>query len=197
MFMKEDYALVLEFLPFGRTSEARQEPIAQVIGEQYFTLLEVITKPGAALSAFERVYIGRDAREKVERIKRRIVYRELTNSAQKEVEIAIRKLISQREPEFVSFLNKAGSISIRAHSLELLPNIGKKNLEAILTEREKKPFSSLSEVKIRVPHVANIEEDIVKRIIQELGGEEKYYLFVKIPPKSPEEREQEYRERRY
>jgi len=197
MFKREENALVLDFLPTGKAGEARQEPTAQLIGEQYFTLLEVVAKPGVQLKSFDKVYIGMGERDKIERIKCRLVYNQLTNAAQQEVEKAIRQVFSEREQDFVGLINRAGPINIRIHSLELLPNVGKKNLEALLAERDKKPFASFEDIKARVPHLAHVEDSILQRVIMELKAEEKYYLFVKIPPKEEEEGERRYGDRRY
>ena len=189
MFRKEEHALVLDYLPHGKAGEGKQEPTAQVMGDAYFTLLEVVLKPGIAVAPFERVYIGREVRDKVERIKLRLTYKDLTNVAQQEAELAIRKILQAHEQEFIGFLIRAGSINIRIHSLELLPGLGKKNLEAFLSEREKVPFKGYEDLNDRLPHLQKIEEIILHRVILELKAEEKYYLFVKIPPRDEEEGE--------
>ncbi len=181
MLKREENAIVLDFLPSGRSNAARQEPIAQLLGDTYFTLLDVVVKPGVSLSPGERVYIGRDERDKVDHIKGRITFNDLTASAQREAEGEIRNLVAVREQDFVTFLNRAGAINIRAHSLELLPSIGKKNLQSLLDAREAKLFTSFEDVKSRVPGVGNVAEVFVQRIIEELRGESKYYLFTKAP----------------
>jgi putative nucleotide binding protein len=192
MFKKEEYALVLDFLPTGKAGEARQEPTAQVIGESHFTLLEVVTKPGVDLARLDRVYIGMGERDKIERIKCRLTYAQLTNAAVQEADTAIRRLVPEREQDFVGFINRAGPINIRIHSLELLPNIGKKNLESLLAERDKKPFASFEDIRQRVPHLSHVQDSILARIVQELKAEEKYYLFVKTPPREDEEGERRF-----
>lgn len=200
MFRKEEYAMVLDFLPHGKAGEGKQEPTAQVVGESFFTLLEVVLKPNTTVSPFERVYIGKEVREKVERIKSRMIYKDLTNVAQREVEFAIRKILEAHEQDYVGFLNRAGSINIRIHSLELLPGVGKKNLEVFISEREKVPFKSFEDINSRMPHLQKIEEIVLHRIVQELKGEDKYYLFVKIPPREEGEegdREHNRGDRRY
>ncbi|MFH1750225.1 MAG: DUF655 domain-containing protein [Candidatus Micrarchaeota archaeon] len=197
MFRKEDYALVLDFLPHGKAGEGKQEPTAQVIGDAYFTLLEVVLKPNIAVAPFERVYIGKDVRDKVERIKSRLVFKDLTNVAQQEAERAIVRILETHEEEFIGFLNRAGSINIRIHSLEHLPGVGKKNLEAFLAEREKVPFKNYEDINTRLPHLQKIEEIILHRVIQELKAEEKYYLFVKIPPREADEEGNFGRERHF
>ncbi|MFH1443326.1 MAG: DUF655 domain-containing protein [Candidatus Micrarchaeota archaeon] len=183
MFRKEEYGLVLDYLPHGKAGEGKQEPTAQLLGESYFTLLEVVLKPGAVVAPFEKVYIGKNVRDKVERIKARLVYKDLTNVSQREVENVIRKILTDHEQDYVGFLNRAGSINIRIHSLELLPGVGKKNLEAFIAEREATPFTSFEDINNRMPHLQKIEEIVLHRIMLELKAEEKYYLFVKIPPR--------------
>lgn len=181
MFKKEDYAIVLDFLPHGKAGEAKHEPVAQAMGESYFTILELIIKPATPVSMGERIYIGRDQRDKVDHIRGRINYQDLTTAAQNELERNVRTSVSAREKDFVDFVNRAGSINIRSHTLEHLPSIGKKHLQTILDERTKKPFESFQDLQQRVPHLGNPLEIFSQRIIAELKGTEKYYLFVKRP----------------
>jgi putative nucleotide binding protein len=67
------------------------------------------------------------------------------------------------------------------HTLELLPSIGKKHLAAILAAREEKPFANFADVHARVSSIGRVEDIFVQRILQELRGNEKYYLFAKAP----------------
>lgn len=193
MTKKEDNALVLDFLPSGNAGEARKQPIIQVVGEGYFTLLEIVATPGRQFSPLESVYTGKGERQGIEQIRGRIAYSQLTNSAQRALSDAVRKIVASREQEFVGFLNRAGSINIRAHSLELLPGIGKKHLEELLKQREQKPFESFADVAARVSHLGDPSAVFVARILDELKGEQKYYLFAKSPAEEREERESRYR----
>ncbi|NUN11140.1 DUF655 domain-containing protein [Candidatus Micrarchaeota archaeon] len=178
---REDYALVLDYLPYGKSGEAVKEPLAIVLGDSQFTLLEVVLKPGLKVDLFEKIYIGSDSRDKVDHIKQRIEYSHLTSGASRELDDAVKLIVKTKEAEFVNFLNKAGSLSIRSHSLEQLPSIGKKHLSALLTAREKTPFTSFEDVQKRVPHLINVEDIFVQRIVSELKGGEKYFLFTKPP----------------
>ncbi len=181
MLKKEEDSVVLDFLPSGKSGEARREPVAQVLGTTYFTLLEVVAKPGATLKAGEKVYIGKGVRDHVDHIRGRLDFPGLTAAAQQRCSEEVRKLVQLREAEFVGFLNRAGALNIRVHTLELLPSIGKKHLQAILNAREQKPFSTFQEFHERVSNVGRIEDVFVERIILELRGQEKYYLFAKAP----------------
>lgn len=179
MFGREEYALVLDFLPYGKSGEARREPIAQLLGESYFTLLEAVPKEGVELKQGQRVYVGKGERAEVDRIKGRIVFSDLTSVAKNEAESVVRNLVKEREAQLVGFLNKAGAINIRSHYIEHLPSIGKKHLSGLLEERSKKPFESFEDVQKRVPHLGNVQEIFVERILHELSGDAKYYLFTK------------------
>ena len=177
----EEYAVVLDSLPYGKSTDARREPVAQVIGEDYFTLLEITPKPGMTISVGERIYIGKGPRDKVDHIKSRITYFDLTSSAKAELERAIKRIITEKEPYFVSFFNKCGPINIRMHQLEILPGVGKKHMRDILDERERKPFESLADINKRVALLPDASKIITDRVLEELMGKSKYYLLTRPP----------------
>jgi putative nucleotide binding protein len=111
----------------------------------------------------------------------RINYDDLSSAAKSELEDALDKLIKDEEPRFTDFFNRASPITTRMHSLELIPGIGKKHMWEIIESR-RKPFESLAEVKERLPLIADLKKGVKERILKELRGEEKYYLFV-LPPR--------------
>lgn len=178
---KEEYALVLDYLPQGKPTDRYKEPIAQVIGEDYFTLLEVVIKPNITLNIEQRIFVGKGKRDKVEKIKRRIKYEELTATAKSQLHSLIMKIVEKREEVFVRFFNSCGPVNIRLHQLELLPGVGKRHMEEILDEREKEPFKSFEDVKKRIPLLPNPQLLIAHRIEEEIKGLAKHYLFVKPP----------------
>ena len=182
----EDYGYVLDYLPSGKPTDIRREPVAYLVGERFFTLLEVTVKRDAEVSVQSKLYIGKELpmRKEVERIKGRVDYNQLTSGAKNELKTAIKIIIRSREPEFVNFINKCGPVTIRQHQLELLPGVGKKHLDDIIRERESKPFESLDDISKRVPHLTNPMDIFTERIIKELSGTERYYMFTK-PPAPP------------
>ena len=103
-------------------------------------------KNNAEIELHDKVYIGDAERDKIERVKRRIGYNDLTQTARGELPFIIEKVIKEREPDFVAFFNKAISITPKLHMLHLLPGIGKKLMWEILEERNKKPFVSLADI---------------------------------------------------
>lgn len=176
----EDYAYVLDFMQFGRSSLERPRhvavPTVQVIGESYFTLLEAELKPGATVEPQERIYIGRDRREKVNRIVSRINYDGLTATAKAEILPVLEQLIQINEGRFVDFFNKAQPVTPRMHALELLPGIGKKSMWQVVDQREKQPFESFRDIGKRT-NVSDPGKIIARRILEELSEDAKYRLF--------------------
>lgn len=181
---REEFAYVLDFMASGKSFSNRSEPITQLIGEEKFTLLEATIKPNASLGLGERVYIGKDEREKILLIKSRIGYDELTQTAKNELPHVIVKIVKSNERRFVDLFNNAGPLNIRQHSLELLPGIGKKHLEAILKARNERRFESLADISERVQLLQDPAKLITDRIITELMGDERSYMFTKPYRKS-------------
>jgi len=177
--MREDTAIVLDFLPNGYVSSFKKEPVIQALGPKYLSLLELVARDEVTVAIGEEVYIGPEKREKVKFIRGRLDYQKLTATARNELKSNLEKIVSEKEDFFVNFFNKAGPITVRQHSLELLPGIGKKHMKEILSEREKKPFESFKEIVERIHLMPDPKRLIVDRIIEEMNGAEKHYLFVR------------------
>jgi len=176
----EEYAYVLDYLQFGRPAPDKPRhlalPTVQVIGETYFTLLEAEVRAGTQAALHERVYIGKDRREKINRIIGRIGYSDLTANAKAELLSVLEELIANQEQRFVMFFNNSQAITPRMHALELLPGIGKKSMWQIINARERKPFDSFKDIQDRTS-VGDPIKVIAKRILDELTGGEKYRIF--------------------
>lgn len=183
----EEYAYVLDYLAMGnptdRHPQHRTRPVVQLIGEDYFILMEATPRPMAQFDIGERVYVGpvSELRIKIAKVDSEIEYGDLTTFAKDNLRSIVERIVLQKEPVFVTFFNIAGPITIRFHSLELLPGVGKKTVMKIIEYREKKPFESFEEIKEHV-HIDPVKV-IVDRIIEELSGNQKYYLFVRPPRK--------------
>ncbi|MEM4230866.1 MAG: DUF655 domain-containing protein [Candidatus Pacearchaeota archaeon] len=176
---KEEYAIVLDFLPYGYPLEGKTTPIAQAIGIKNLTLLHLVPRKGVTLQINEKVYIGSGKRDKIYYILGRLPKEKLTETAKRQLEDFINAIVGEREREFVEFFNKAEAINTRLHQLELLPGFGKKHMKDVLIEREKKPFESFEDIKKRIPNIPDPKKAIEKRIWQELTQEERYHLFAK------------------
>jgi putative nucleotide binding protein len=184
----EEHAIVLDFLPRGKSTGYKSEPLAQVIGIEYFTLLEVVPKADVSLKAGEKVYVGKEEREKIDYIKRRIAFKDLTSNSVSEIEKTIEKIVCEDEKKYVEFFNNARSLTLKRHQLELLPGLGKKHMLNAIEERRKKSFESFKDIEERVKLMPQVVRTIVKRIMEELEGEDdtRHYLFVRPPaPEKP------------
>lgn len=185
----EDYVYILDYLPQGRSDAppSRREPTLLGIGETQFTLFELVPKPGASFTIGDKAYIGKDVEQRtlVAKIRGRITYQELTPAAHGELPFVIEDIVKTNPMRFVKFFNDAPSISVRYHALELLPGIGKKTVEHLVTER-RKPFESIEDLETR-GKIAHPLKVMIGRILHELQDPtEKYHIFARPPAKEDE-----------
>ena len=176
---KEEYAVILDYLPNGYPLEKKMMPIAQAIGKRNLVLLELVPRRGVSLEAGEEVYIGEGKRDKIYYILGRLQREKLTESAKNQLQEFVEKIVKEQEKEFVEFFNKADAINKRLHQIELLPGFGKKHMQEILKQRKEKEFESFDDMKQRIQNLPDPEKAIQKRILSELTDVERYNLFVK------------------
>ncbi len=175
---KEEYAIILDYLPNGYPLERKMMPIAQAIGKKNLTLLELVPRRGVSLDAGEEAYIGEGKRDKIYYILGRLHREKLSESAKTELEDFIKKIVEEREKEFVDFFNNAEAMNKRLHQIELLPGFGKKHMHEILNQRQEKEFDNFEDMKTRVQNLPDPKKAIEKRILNELINLERVNLFV-------------------
>lgn len=179
MTEKEDYAIVLDYLPYGYPMGGKMMPIAQAIGEKNLSLLELIPRRGVTLAVKEKVYIGPEKRDKIYYIAGRLPKEKLTETAKIQLQEFIEKIVAEQEKKFVDFFNNAQAINTRLHQIELLPGFGKKHTQEILAEREKKPFESFEDIKNRAKSLPDPKKAVEKRLLEELLERQRFNLFAK------------------
>ena len=175
---KDEWAIVIDYLSHGRYEMDRSQPIAQVVGEDYFSLLEVIVRDDVTLRQGERIYIGDGKRAEAKYIKGRIELKDLTVAARGEIESIVENIVKKKPERFIEFFNKSGQVTTRLHQLELLPGVGKKHLWALLDARKESLFDSFEGIKKRVPLIPDPEKMVVRRIMEELEDKDKFRVFV-------------------
>ena len=182
---KEEYAVVLDFLPNGYPFDSRpshlKTPIVQAIGKGKFVLLELVPKKDIMLQPNQEVYIGEGKRDHIHHINGKIPESKLSRTAKAELEFVIKKIISENQQRFIEFFNKAPPLSTRMHSLELLPGLGKKRMWEVLEERQVEPFKDFNDLRNRLKLVPDPEVLVTRRVMQELVAHEKHMLFVARP----------------
>jgi putative nucleotide binding protein len=180
--IREENAIVLDFLPHGYPFDNRpmhkKDPIIQAIGMTRFTLLELIPRKDVFVQPLDEIYIGEGKRDKVHHISGRLKVSKLTETAKNELEFVIKDLVKKNEKKFIDFFNTARPLSTRMHQIELIPGCGKKHMWQILEKRDEKPFDNFKDIKDRIKLMPDPEKAIIKRILSEIKGEEKYNLFV-------------------
>lgn len=176
----EEHAIVLDYLPTGKSSSVRLEPLVQILGEEKFTLLEAVPKI-PEIKVGEKVYIGKGERDKISVIKGRLLYNDLTEVSKNELPVAVAMIIKGNEKKFVELFNTASPLNIRMHSLELLPGVGKKHLAAILEARDEKRFESFQDISTRVSLLQDPVKLIADRVILELRGDSRFYILTRPP----------------
>jgi len=197
----EENAIIIDYLPEGYAEDKRpphkREPVAIAVGDRFFSLIELIPKKDVKMSTGDRVYIGRGERDKIDYIKRRLTFNELTPAAKSELPNVVEKIVTENEKKFVEFFNTSQPLTTRLHQLELMPGIGDKLMWEIIEERKKKPFESFADITARIKAIIDPKKIIVKRVLVEIESEEqvagkaKYRLFTSAPPQKQEKHEKE------
>src|SRR6187200_3219259 len=176
----EEYAYVLDFTQRGKSTTVRGRDgiIIQAIGEERLTLLELLGFQNMNFDVGERVYIGREGRDKVMSVLGRLEYNLISQSAKNDLTNIVEKIVTANEKRFIDYINAAQPITPRIHALELIPGIGKTYMMTIIKERDKKKFESFADIQNRVG-LRDPAKLIAKRIIDEIAGEERRNLFVR------------------
>ncbi len=179
MTEKDDYAIILDYLPYGYPMSGKPVPIVQAIGEKSLVLLELIPRRGVSITQKEKVYIGPDKRDKIHYIGGRLPFDKITETAKIQLQEFISEVVAEQEKKFVDFFNNAQAINTRLHQLELLPGFGQKHTQELIKVREEKPFESFEDIKKRIQNIPDPKKAIERRILEELAQKERFNLFVK------------------
>ena len=177
---REENAIVLDYLEHGYPFEQgmMKTPIVQALGLTHLTVLELIPKKGIHLQPYQEIYIGEGKRDEIHHIKGKIPMEKLTSTARNELKHVVKEMIEKDPSRFITFFNNARPLTMRMHQLELLPGLGKKHMWEVILARKAKPFESFEDIKERVKLIPDPKGMIIKRILAELEGKEKYKLFV-------------------
>jgi putative nucleotide binding protein len=176
----EEYAYVLDYTQRGKsaTVRGREGLIVQGIGEEHLTLLELLGVQNMNFEVGERVYIGREGRDKIISVLGRLDYEYISQSAKNDLPAIVEKIVLQNETRFIDHINNAQPVTPRIHALELIPGIGKTYMLTIIREREKRKFDSFADLQTRVG-LRDPAKLIVKRIVDEIAGQARMNLFVR------------------
>jgi len=141
-------------------------------------LLEILSTNNVTFETGERIYIGKEGRKKIISVLGRLNYDDLSPNARNEIPYVCEKIVLANEQRFVKYFNDSMPVTPRLHSLELIPGIGKTYMMQILNERERRPFVSFDDINKR-SGLRDVVKLITKRVIEELQGNTRIFLFVK------------------
>lgn len=179
--MDEQIAVLLDYLPHGRSDDDRpqyqKQPLGYAVSIDEFRLYELVLDAETDISIGDRFAV--ETGDSIERF-REIDYEDLSGGAKSELEYAIGDIIDANEQRFVDFYNDAPPITTRLHALNLLPGIGKKLRNNILDQRKRRPFESFEDLEARVSGLHDPREVLIERILEEIKEEElKYRTFAR------------------
>ena len=138
-------------------------------------LIQMFIKSSSEIHPEE--HIAYQTSKDIIRIKRFIRYNDLNPNEELILLSAIQKHIESSPESFLDAINHAPSLSLTKHSLELLPNVGKKTMQTLVKEISIKKFESLEDLKKRGGIGVNV---LAERVVEELkSDDEKLYMFVK------------------
>jgi putative nucleotide binding protein len=177
----EETAVVLDYLPHGRSDDDRpqyqKQPLGYAVSIEDFRLYELVLDADTDISIGDRIPLETEG--DIERF-REVDYDDLSGGANSELDYAIGDIIDANEQRFVDFYNDAPPITTRLHALNLLPGIGKKLRNNILDQRKRRPFESFEDLEARVSGLHDPREVLIERILEEIKEEDlKYRTFAR------------------
>ena len=185
---------VLDRFDHGGMDRARHgwNPFVQIIIVPHFVLFEVEIKEDSDIKLMEKIVISGTESDGLANIKRKLKFADLSTTSKDVIDLVLEQYIKDYPDKFLNWINRAQSITIRRHYLELLPGVGKKLMKEILELRKIQPFESFDDLHERVPGFKPIHS-ISTRIVEELQGNEeeiKHHIFVKLPQQKPDRNSQ-------
>lgn len=181
-FVNRGESVVIDFYPQGKSlSHRRSEdynPLAVVVTVDRFEFFDIILIIESKVLVSDNLLLT-PTNKKILRVNQ-LHFNQLSSSALKKLPVTIKNIVAKFESHYVTFLNQAHPLTTQMHQLQLLPGIGQKRLWSILEARKSKNFTSFSDFTGRTS-ISDPTSLFSNRILLELEGSQKYYLFIKKP----------------
>ena len=179
-FVDKGESIVIDFYPQGKSlSHRRSEdynPLAVVVTVDWLQFYDVILSIGSRVSVRDNLLLI-STNKKIIRLNQ-LHHHQLSSSALKVLPNIIKDIVSSFESRFITFLNQAHPLTTQMHQLQTLPGIGQKRMWSILEARKNDFFTSFNDF-IRRTGISDPISLFTNRILAELEGSPKYFLFVK------------------
>lgn len=179
-FVYKGESVVIDFYPYGKSlSHRRSEdynPLAVAVTVEWFQFFDVILISGSKISIGAHLLLS-STNKSILRLNK-LHYNQLSSSALEILPVIVKEIVTTFESRYVAFFNRAQPLTTQMHQIQLLPGIGQKRLWSILKARKNDLFSSFSDFTKRTG-ISDPISIFTNRILLELEGVSKYYLFTK------------------
>lgn len=171
-------ALVLDYYPQGKSLSRKNaqafKPVVVIITFNKFQFFDAILTKGRKIQVGQLIDISQRGADRI--TLKEIRYNDLSDSAVKILPEMIKEIVNRLESRFINFLNVAQPLTTQMHQLQLLHGIGNKRLWQILEARKKTGFTDFNDFTNRTG-ISDPMSLFTNRILQEIKGTEKYFLF--------------------
>ena len=163
------------YLTESHSGFKKEFPTCYVVGDENYSLLKIYLKKLFIPPLIVGDHLDLDSNKEKFYLVKRISIDQIPLGTEYTLEETLTNLVKEQEQKFVKFFNEARPITVKLHQLTLIPGIGQKRMWTILDARKVKLFDSFKDFEIR----AGVDPVpmLVKRLQQELTGNERYYLF--------------------
>ena len=114
-----------------------------------------------------------------------LAYDEMKPAQRKILKSAIRDIVMANEDVFINVYNNGRSLTVKLHSLSLLPKFGTKRIFVITDAKRYKPFNTFKETEQRAPLVKDPASFIVERILVEIENPEEKFKILPLSGITP------------
>lgn len=147
-----------------------------VLGNKNFTPLELLLKNNENCDLLDKIYFGKEKRDKVQNVNKWISEIEFQEANKLIVYDAIQKIILDNELKYLEFINSNKDEELHKKTLSQSFRLGPKTTEKILTAKKEKEFESLKELEDRAK--TNIfMKNLIQKIYNEISGKDKLRIF--------------------
>ena len=114
-----------------------------------------------------------------------LTYEQMKPAQRKLLKTALRDIVISNEDVFINVYNNGRSLTVKLHSLSLLPKFGTKKIFAITDAKRYKKFNTFKDIEQRAPLVKDPASFIVERILVEIENPEEKYKILPLSGITP------------
>jgi len=165
---QEEYGYVIHKLD--------NKPNIYILGNKKFTPLELSLKKEVNVEVYEKVYFGKDHREKIETVVKWLSENDFLNVSKNVSLETIEKIIFENKDYYLHFINVNILKEEYKNLLQRALCVGPKTLDKIILARKDKPFISFSDLEKRCSTKVIIKS-IANKVYDEICGKDKFRIF--------------------